>query len=368
MSEQLDLSMMDDIVIPDTVLDETKTDEPTEEPTTVEDTVDTPKEDPKPEEKKPEEEKIDLSLKGIEGDPIDDEGSDDGKSEVYKVLAEALKEEGFFTEKESVDNITNLQALADAFKDEIKKHEYEDLTDSQKRVLAAFRTGVPPQDVIRHEENLNQYNSITSEVLEENEELQKAIFMTDLMQKGISEGRAEKLYEISYDKGDLFKEASASLETLKMKEAEIYNQRIQTAKAQQAARQKAIEERQKAIKKSIYEIEKFLGEVSVTENLKSKVHSAMTDVVGYTENGQPLNALMKARMENPVDFETKLYYLFELTNGFKDIKRFSKQAESKAAKKLESLINNNTFIKDNRSPAYKQDPESYDADGIVSLI
>jgi hypothetical protein len=358
MSEQMSMAMLDDVIIPDEA--------EVQEPTT--DIVEDPTPNDPPQDPEPQDPPIDTSLKGIDGEPIDADTQDDNKGEVYKTLAEALKEEGFFSTLESVDDITDLSKLADAFKSEIEKNEFSDLTESQRRVLEGFRNGIPEPVVVEHEKNMQQYNSIDDALLESNEELQKALLITDLMAKGISESRANKMYEISYDNGELLDEARSSLETLKQREAAIYQSKIAEVQAQREAQAKAIENQKKAIKKSIYDVDKFLDEVAVTENLKQKVHSTMTEIVGYTSDGQPLNAFMKARLENPVDFETKLYYLFELTDGFTNIKKFNKQAESKAAKKLESLINNNTFIKDNNSPAYKQDPNSYDAGGIVSLI
>jgi len=360
MSENLDMSMLSDIVIPDEA--------DVQEPVIDQNTPTDPPQDPPAADPEPQDPPIDTSLKDIDPDPIDADPDTNDKGEVYKTLAEALKDEGFFSTKETVDDITNLEKLAEAFREEIKKNEFSDLTESQRRALEGFRNGVPEQTIIQHEQNMQQYNSIDDALLESNEELQKALLITDLMAKGISESRANKMYEISYDNGELLDEAKASLVTLKQRETEQYQSQIAAVQAQRDAQAKAVEEQKKAIKKSIYDVDKFLNEVSVTENLKQKVHSSMTEIVGYTDDGAPLNALTKARLEDPIDFETKLYYLFELTDGFTNIKKFNKQAESKAAKKLESLINNNTFIKDNNAPAYQQDPNSYDAAGIVSLI
>ena len=355
---ELNISMLDDIIIPD----EAEAIDPVE-------LVDTdPTVDPVPEPVEPEPDpEIDFSLKGMKADPIDAE-LDDGNTEVYSTLAEALKEEGFFQGDEDIADIKNIETLAQAFKKEMKNNEFSDLTDNQKRVLDGFRNGIPEADIIQHEKTVQQYNSITEELLGGNVELQKAVFITDLTAKGISESRAEKMYEISLDSGDLLDEAKQSLVSLKEVEARSYAQRMDAVKVEKDKQSKIAADNKKAIKDSIYQVDKFLGEISVTQNLKEKVHNTMTDVVAYTQDGHPINALMKARQDDPLEFETNLYYLFALTDGFKNVKKFSRQADSKAAKKLESLINNNTFIKDSNVPAYKQDPESYDASGIVELI
>ena len=363
MSETLDMSMMEDIVIPDTA----DVQEP--DTTSVEPISNDPTQTATPDQGvvDPVEDVIDTSLTGIEPDPIDgDEPT--GSGALYATLAETLKEEGFFNSRESIADIDSLDALALAFKDELKSNEYSDLNDAQKRVLEGFREGIPTEDIIQHETRVNQYSSITDEVLNGNDELQKALFMTDMQAKGITESRAEKLYEISYDSGELLQEAKLSLATLQEKEALQFQAKMSEQRTRKEDEVKAVARRKETIKKSIYDVDKFLGDVEVTDRLKDNVHSSMTDIVGYDDKGQPMNALMKAKSEDPLNFEKNLYYLFELTNGFTDVKKFAKQADSKAAKKLENLIANNTLIRDNSSGGYQSDPESFDPGSIVSLI
>ena len=352
----INVSMLDDIIIPD----ESEIVEPVE---AVEETVETV-ETPEPEVTEP---PVDTSLTDVDGEPIDAEGEESTPDNVYATLADVLKEDGFF-EGASELNISNADELAAAFRSELKKNELSDLTEAQRMAVEGFRNGIPQAEIVKHAENTRQYDAITPEVLEGNVELQKAVYITDLVNKGISESRAEKMFQISEDTGELYYEASASLNTLKANENQKFQVRIEQEQAKRASQEEAANAQKKAIKKSIYDVDKFLGDVKITQNLKEKVHASMTDIVGHADNGTPLNALMKARQEDPLDFETKLYYLFELTDGFSNLKKFSKQADSKAAKKLESLIQNNTFIKDSNAPMYNQDPESYDPGSIVELI
>lgn len=62
----------------------------------------------------------------------------------------------------------------------------------------------------------------------------------------------------------------------------------------------------------------------------------MNDVVSknpYT--GELENKLMKSRREDPLNFDLKLYYLYELTNGFSSFKNIVNNTKSKAVKDLE---------------------------------
>ena len=69
---------------------------------------------------------------------------------------------------------------------------------------------------------------------------------------------------------------------------------------------------------------------------------------------------MKDRNTNPIEFDTRMYYLYELTNGFRDLSNISKQVESKAIKKMEQAMRQTRF-EDNGLPNYMVDPNSYDS-------
>ncbi len=359
MSNELDMSMIEDIIIPD--VEENTTTDPVEAPETlIEDTVETPEETA--------EEKIDTSLKDVEADPIDaDTEVKDVNPEVYSTLVEVLKEEGFFSEDINGEDITDPQKLSEAFREEIKRNEFADLTESQRRVLEGFRNGIPEAEVIEHEQTMMQYSQITDEVLEQSVELQKALFVNDLLSKGVSESKAEKLFEIALDDGSVIDEAKASLQAMKAQEESNYQKKIEEQRlAQEEAIRKA-KEQEKALKESIFAVDKFMGDIAISQNLKEKVYKNINTIVGYAEDGTPLNAVMKAKYENPLEFDTKLNYLFELTDGFKNLKKFTKRADSKAAKKLESIISNNTFVKSSNTPN-TVDPNSFDPGSIVDLI
>jgi len=288
-------------------------------------------------------------------------------SELFKTLAATLKEEGFFGNLDDLDKITDVNALADAFRKEIKANEYSDLNDTQKRVLEAFRTGVPAEDVIRHEQTAAQFNSIKEEDLVNNDELRKQIILSDLQAKGVSEKRAMLMYEAMYDKGEDIEEAKVSLDSLKEAEAKAFEQYVQERKAEAEKQKQAKLEEFNKLKSSIEETDKFLGETPISETMRENVLKAMSVPVTYLDDGTPVNKLMKARMDDPVAFEKNLYYLFELTNGFKDLKLITKKVNSKVSKKLSETIKNSTYVKDSGVAAYKKDPESYSSP-IVKLL
>ena len=297
----------------------------------------------------------------------DEEPESNEDTGLFSTLAEALKEQGLFNTIEDTSSITDVDKLTEAFRKEIKSNEFSDLNDTQKKVLEAFRQGVPTEDILQHEQTQHQLMSITEEQLSENEELRKNIIMTDLKAKGVSDNRANKLYQAMYDAGEDIDEAKESLKLMQEQEQIKYNEHVANIQKQQKDANDAKQKEFNKLKDNISNIDKFLGEIPVTEKIRENVQKAMSIPVDYLEDGTPVNKLMKARIDDPITFETNLYYLFELTNGFKDLDIFSKRATSKATKKLSEAIGNSTFIKSSGKPTYQQDSDSYSGSEIVEF-
>lgn len=314
-----------------------------------------------------EDNKTDLELpdNDEEEDNNQSDGSQDG--ELFKSLAEALKDNGLLSGVDSVDDITSIDKFTDAFRKEIKSSEFADLSETQKRVLSAFRSGVPSEDILQHENTQAQLMSIDEKALHDNEDLRKNIILTDLRSKGVSDARADKLYQAMYDSGEDIEEAKESLSAMQEVEREKYDAHINNLKKQKESAVEAKQQEFNKLKDNISSIDKFLGEIPVSEIMKENVQKAMSIPVDYLEDGTPINKLMKARMDDPITFETNLYYLFELTNGFEDLSVFSKRATSSAVKKLSKAIGNSTFVQGSGNPSYQDDPNSYNGSEIVEF-
>ena len=94
----------------------------------------------------------------------------------------------------------------------------------------------------------------------------------------------------------------------------------------------------------------------------------MTEVVSKNpETGEMQNKFMQSRSLNPIEFDTKMYYLYELTNGFTDMSSISKTVTSKAVKNLEKVLRKTRF-EDNGTPGYLQDPDSYGGIGSELVL
>lgn len=277
---------------------------------------------------------------------------------VFKPLAEFLKEQGFFSDLEL--EIKNEDDLADAFRKEIKKNEFADLNEYQKQYLDSLREGVPDVVVQEHLRTQQVFENLTDEILEE-EDIRKQVIIQDRLASGWSKERAEKDYDRIFNNGDSYEESKISRDNLIAKEKQEFQARVEQEKQSKVEADKAAKKQLEDLKQAVFKEENLFGAFKVDDGLKTRVHEAMIKVVDYTPEGLPLNKLMKHRVENPVDFETKLYYLYELTNGFKDINKFVSKSGSIAAKKLSEAVQNSTYIKSRGEGAknFNDDPNDY---------
>src|SRR5699024_10839319 len=129
---------------------------------------------------------------------------------------------------------------------------------------------------------------------------------------------------------------------------EFQNRKLEELKKQRAEEQKMrLKEQEKIdndLKNSIYNHEEFIkGMVKVTKSLKDAVYNSMTKIVSKDENVNLENKLMKDRRTDPIGFDTKLYYIYELTNGFKDFSKIGRTIKSSATSELEKELGRTKF-------------------------
>lgn len=294
----------------------------------------------------------------VDEDAETPEGEQGDESNVYGALAEALKEEAFFKDTD-VSEVSDMDSLASAFKEEIKKNEFSDLNDSQKRVLEGFRNGIPQDEIMNTETTFEKLNSITDENLESNDSLVKDLIIRDLTSKGISEGRADQMYNLLVDTGEAKAEAKQSLDNMKEAHKADYDSRVAEFKQVKEDSLNKANKLYEDISNSINDTENFLGGYKVTDRLKENVINTMSTAVGYDDQGNPYNALMKSKTDDPVNFESSMYYLFTITDGFKNLEAFTKKAESKAAKSLESKLRQ-TGLGTVGKPGFQSQPKGFE--------
>lgn len=284
-----------------------------------------------------------------EGDSSDDESSPN----LYSSIANVLFEQGIIPSLESSEEIKTTDDFVGALKKEIdiqtdrRLQEYLDNLDLEK--IATSRKAVIDLD------------NIDEDYLKDNLEIAKDLIFRDYLNQGLSEDRARKMLKKTIDLGEdvILEDALESKESLKefeKRQTEFEQTRYKENLKIQREQQDQVDNQ---IKKYIFESPEIVKGIPNTKVLQEKVFKTMTEIVAKNPTtGEFENKLMKDRSVNPIEFDTKMYYFYELTNGFTDLGKIQTTVNSKATKNLERVLRKTKF-EDNGTPNYMQDPNSY---------
>ena len=178
-----------------------------------------------------------------------------------------------------------------------------------------------------------------------------------------------RLLKRSIDAGDesIIEDAKESLESLKVAEGRRMDQLAEQREEASKAATKAQEKIDNDLKNAIYNTDEFITGQKVNKATQDRVYKSITNIVGKSPNGIMENQLMKDRRENPIEFDTKLYYLYEMTKGFKDFSLLENKTKTKASNELEQALRGMKLDTSGGAPSYLSDPNSYSG-GIGSEI
>ena len=288
----------------------------------------------------------DIDPEEVGGDDEEEDESDDkddAQPNLYSSLAKVLAEDGVLPSLTKDSKVESVDDLISMIREEIKKSEYADLNEDQRQYLDAVRNGVPPEEFKVQQKAYQNLSTINDNEIEENEELRKQLLIADFQSKGYTPEKAVKLAQRSIDIGEDVEDAKEALDYLKG----IQKQQMQVQiKEAEETKRKAAEQSQKELikfKQTLDDTKEFIPGVKVTPQIAQKVYEQATKAVAQGPNGQPINVVLKAKMDNPIEFEAKLNYLFYVTKGFKDFSKIASSQKSKAVRELDDFVKGNTF-------------------------
>lgn len=289
-----------------------------------------------------------------EDDP--DEGGDEGStssSNLYSSLATVVHEQGLLPSlditKEKIETIEDL----------VKAFEREQQIQAEAK-FNDYIANVDINKIASSRKELFDLDSITEETLKADLNQAKEIIYRDLINQNIPEAKAAKMVKRLIDLGEdaVLEDAAESLLSLK----EFENRKIESEKIAYKERleQEKIDQENldKSIRESVYESKNLINGLNTTKALQDKVYKNITEIVGKSPEGYFENRFMKDRRENPIEFEARMHYIYELTDGFKNYSKLKTSAKTDAVKDLENLARKAT-TKDNGTPLWMQDGESY---------
>lgn len=278
------------------------------------------------------------------GDPDDEDEDDQGENgitkskdtnSVYPALASFLKEKGII---DTVDEINDEESFVSAITKTIEAGKYSALNQNQLLYLKSLEAGIPEEESKVLVSSMDSVSRVDAKMLTDTPDLAERIIAEDLKSQGWDEARINKQIERLRKTDELVSEGLTAKDNI----IERSKQDIENAKSQKIAlkaeREKKETQQLLKLKDSVFSYDKALSAVKVDDRLKNQVYEAMTKPVGVTDSGAPLNTLLKDRQDDPVDFEKRMYYAYVLTNGFRDISRLQRRAESSAARKLKDVV------------------------------
>lgn len=268
-------------------------------------------------------------------------------SPIYSSFATVLYEQGLLP---SIDlqtkEIKTVDDLTEAIKFEIESQAKQKLISKVgEQGYEALEKGISLAELQSYNETNSALENITSDSLSSNIELAKKIILQDYVNQGIDENRAMRILNKSINAGEdtVIEDAIESLQSLKAFEKVKLEKIAEDREAQQAAFAEQQEKIDNDLKNSIYKKDEFIEGLKVTKAMQDKVYNSITKIVSKSPDGIAENKLMQERRQDPIEFDTKLYYLFELTNGFKDFSKLVTKSTSKATTQLEKALRSNRF-------------------------
>lgn len=262
-------------------------------------------------------------------EPAKSTKSDEKASEsAYRVFAQVLTSGGSIKEipDDFQESNEGINSLVEKEVESRKQEWIESLPDDVKYFVENYKQGVPFSDFLQAESTIQDYESIDSDKLKDNEGLQKSV-ITDFLttQAWTKEEIINEVNEI---------EAAGTLES---KAKRYLNRLVQDSKTQrdelkeqaQDAQRQTIE-KYKAQVESLRKTLKEKQEIIPGMKLSDKDRKTMFDGITKFDSGNK-NAYMRFKEKNPDIDLTSVYMALVLNNDFS---KLDKLALTKATKKL----------------------------------
>lgn len=301
----------------------------------------------------------------VKKDALEDEGSEDDDSDspnIFSPFATVLKEQGLLPSLSSDSKIESIEDLTTAFKSEIDNQVKNYLVEKiGEDGVNALEKGITLAEYQQYKNGVDTLNNIDSESLSTNIELSKNIILQDYISQGLSEEKAYRFLQKTIELGDdaIIEDAKQSLESLKHIQEIKLEKAKESRQAELIAQQKEQEKIDNDLKNSIFNSNEIIQGLTMTKAMKENVYKSITNIVSKSPDGIAENKLMRHRREDPIEFDKKLYYLYELTNQFKDFSALVSKSKTKATSEFEKILRSNKSQIQNGLPSFVNDPDSY---------
>lgn len=293
----------------------------------------------------------------VGSEDVDKEGSADdsgSSSNLYSSLAAVLSEQDLLPSINLQD--TEVKDIND-FVEIMRKEQ----TAQAQLMLDDYIKNLDIKKLAESNSILTEISNMDESYFKDNIEQAKEVIRQEYKSQGLTDGQIGRLIDKYVDLGeeDLINEALSAVGNLKQIETARIEKERKDYELQKEANIKQQAELQEKLKQSVFDSDGLIKGYKPTPALKSQVYKAMTDIVGYDEQGNPENKFLEDRRKDPVGFESRMYYFYTLTNGFKDMGNIATTSKSGAVNNLETALRGFVDKNNNGKPSFMNDQESY---------
>lgn len=263
-------------------------------------------------------------------------------SSPFTPYAKLLKEEGVLPNLNMEEFDGTAEGLKTAMINEIVgavEMYKETLPDRVKDLINNYEEGVPLEQLLKLDKEELQVLSLDEDKIKEDISLQKETVRNYLKKTSkFSDKKIDNQIQYYEDSGELEEEALNAATELKDLLKTEKEQAVEQAKQKEKMMQDQARQDLANLNKKIQDATEIIPGLKLNDKVKSELIKSMTVPAGKDKNGNPVNRIVAARMENPVDFEIKLHYLFEITKGFSDFSKLVEKGKKDTIKEFEEAI------------------------------
>jgi hypothetical protein len=208
-----------------------------------------------------------------------------------------------------------------------------------KKAIEYALKGVPLEEAIKAQNNINTYSAIPPEELVRDDEKMRKVILDYKISMGMTE--EEALDEIEA-MADLEKPAKTALNKMVALEEKKLKEKEQALLNSKLEQKKAFEDSVQKLKKYSEEVPEIFPGVKLNNTIKTKVFEQMTTPV-KTKDGQVISRIQEIRDQDPIKFDFTLNYLVNITDGFKKMSALSALAKSSAIRDMEKAIETDEY-------------------------
>lgn len=272
-------------------------------------------------------------------------------SSPFKPFVKALSEEGFLPSIEDEDFdalVEELGSESQALMELARRSIQEDVEDYKNNAETDFKAFMEARD---KGYDLNEwadvyeakksYANITEADIDDDEDLQKNLVRQNLKYRGIGDDEIEDTIDAFETTGKLADNAKRAQRNLS-KIAEQQEKKFETDKqAAKKIQQETREANIKTLRKEIDELAEPFPGIKINKQTKNKIFANITTPVSTGANGEPLNAVMVKRAEDPIKYAIYENLLLELGAFDGKLDKLLNKQKSKALSDLEKTLSSN---------------------------